>query len=213
MLRFLTLTQSNGTLLYFLLLKHTTIFTPISIVMKKFFYLFISFLFFLPLLETANAQWSVGATYEYRNEDPNNGFGLRVEKGVLEGLPILDLNLRGHFSYFNETTQVSRQNISFSSDLDVYDFGLAALVGVSIGLVTPYVGAGIGNERFKLDTDLEGLSFKERNFYWNGFAGAEVEILPYLKPFIEFRAGKLTSTDEVEVDNINRLAIGLIFRF
>ena len=181
--------------------------------MKKFFYLFISFLFFLPLLETANAQWSVGATYEYRNEDPNNGFGLRVEKGVLEGLPILDLNLRGHFSYFNETTQVSRQNISFSSDLDVYDFGLAALVGVSIGLVTPYVGAGIGNERFKLDTDLEGLSFKERNFYWNGFAGAEVEILPYLKPFIEFRAGKLTSTDEVEVDNINRLAIGLIFRF
>lgn len=181
--------------------------------MKKFFCIFGAILFFLPLLETANAQWSVGASYEYRNEDPNNGFGLRVERNILEGLPILDLNLRGHFSYFNETTQVSRQGVNFSSDLDVYDFGFAALAGVSIGLVAPYVGAGIGNERFKLDTDVQELSFKERNFYWNGFAGAEVEILPYLKPFIEFRAGKLTSTDEVETDNINRLAIGVNFRF
>lgn len=181
--------------------------------MKKFIYIFGAFLFFIPLHETANAQWSVGASYEYRNEDPNNGFGLRAEKSILEGVPLLNLSLRGHFSYFNETTQVSRQGIDFSSDLDVYDFGFAAFAGFSIGIVSPYVGAGIGSERFKLSTDVEGLSFKERNFYWNGFIGANLELLPYLKPFLEFRAGKLTSTDEVETDNINRFALGVSFHF
>lgn len=181
--------------------------------MKKFIYLFGIFLFFIPLHETATAQWSIGASYEYRNEDPNNGFGFRVEKDVLSGVPVLDLNLRGHFSYFNESTRVSRQDVQFSSDLSVYDFGVAAIAGVTVGIVKPFVGVGVGNERFKLSTDAEDFSFKERNFYLNGFAGAEVELLPYLKPFIEFRAGKLTGTDEVEVDNINRLAIGVNVHF
>ncbi len=181
--------------------------------MKKFIWIFGALLFFIPLHESAKAQWSVGVSYEYRNEDPNSGFGLRAEKSILEDLPVLDLSLRGHFSYFNETTQVSREGINFSSDLDVYDFGFAALAGFSIQLVSPYVGVGIGNERFKLSSDARDFSFKERNFYWNGFIGADVEILPYLKPFIEFRAGKLTSTNEVETDNINRLAIGVSVHF
>ncbi len=181
--------------------------------MKKFIYIFLAFLFLIPLHETANAQWSAGVSYEYRNEDPNSGFGLRVERDILEGLPLLDLSLRGHFSYFNENTQINRQGINYSSELDVYDFGFAAFAGFTIQRISPYVGVGIGNERFKLNTDAQGFSFKERNFYWNGFIGADVEILPYLKPFVEFRAGKLTSTDEVQTDNINRLAIGLNIYF
>jgi len=181
--------------------------------MKKFIYIFGAFLFFIPLHETANAQWSVGVSYEYRNEDPNSGFGLRAERSILESVPLLDLSLRGHFSYFNETTEVSRQGINFTSDLSVYDFGFAALAGFTIERVSPYVGLGIGNERFKLSTDVQDLSFKERNFYWNGFIGAEIEILPYLKPFVEFRAGRLTGIDEVETDNINRFAIGVNVHF
>jgi opacity protein-like surface antigen len=181
--------------------------------MKKFIYIFLAFLFFIPLQETANAQWSAGVSYEYRSEDPNSGFGLRVERSILEDVPLLDLSLRGHFSYFNENTQINRQGINFSSDLDVYDIGIAAFAGFTIKMVSPYVGLGIGNERFKLSTDVQDFSFKERNFYWNGFIGADVEILPYLKPFIEYRAGKLTSPDEVEADNINRLAIGLSIYF
>jgi len=181
--------------------------------MKSFIYIFGAFLFFIPLHETANAQWSAGVSYEYRNEDPNNGFGLRVERSVLESVPLLDFSLRGHFSYFSDNTQVTRQGVNFNSDLSVYDFGLAALAGFTIERVSPYVGLGIGNERFKLSTDVAGLSFKERNFYWNGFIGAEIEILPYLKPFVEFRAGRLTGIDEVETDNINRLAIGVNVHF
>lgn len=181
--------------------------------MKKFIHVFLLFLFFIPLQETASAQWSAGVSYEYRNEDPNSGFGLRVEKSILEDLPLLDLSLRGHFSLFSESTQIIRQGNSFSSDLNVYDFGFAAFAGFTIKMVSPYVGVGIGNERFKLSTDVQDVGFKERNFYWNGFIGANVEVLPYLKPFIEYRVGKLTSTDEVETDNINRLAIGLSFYF
>jgi opacity protein-like surface antigen len=177
--------------------------------MKTFIYIFGAFLFFIPLNETANAQWSAGVSYEYRNEDPNSGFGLRVERSILQDTPFLDLSLRGHFSYFNENTRINRQGVNFSSELDVYDIGVAAFAGFTIKMVSPYFGVGIGNERFKLSTDTQNFSFKERNFYWNGFIGADVEILPYLKPFVEFRAGKLTNTDEVQTDNINRLAIGL----
>jgi len=188
--------------------------------MKKFFYIFGAFLFFIPLHETVHAQWSVGVSYEYRDEDPNNGFGFRAEKSIFDGIPLLDLSLRGHFSNFNETMPDNRRDINSILDFGVYDFGFAALAGFSLGLVSPYVGAGIGHERFKLDTDDPDESINDRNIYWNGFIGANVEILPYLKPFIEFRAGKLTSAAEIEADeiktvtdNINRLAIGVSIRF
>lgn len=181
--------------------------------MKKFIYIFGALLLFTSLYETANAQWSAGVSYEYRSEDPNSGFGLRVEKSILEDVPVLDLRLRGHFSYFNETTQVSREGNNFNSDLNVYDVGFAALAGFTIEKISPYFGVGIGNERFKLSTDVEDVGFKERNFYWNGFIGTEVEVLPSLRPFIELRAGKLTNPDEVDTDNINRFAIGVSLYF
>ena len=95
----------------------------------------------------------------------------------------------------------------------MYDFGVAALAGITIERVSPYIGLGIENERFKLSTDVSGLGFKERSFYWNGLIGTEIEVLPYLRPFVVFRAGRLTGIDQVETDNINRFAIGVNFHF
>lgn len=181
--------------------------------MKKFIYLFAFIIFLIPLSESAFSQWAVGASYEYRNDTPKNGFGLRVEKGVLSGIPLIDLRLRAHYSNFNDTNRITREGVEFSRELDVYDYGLAAVAGVTVGLVEPYVGLGIGNERFELSTDETGVSFKERNFYWNGFGGAEITILPFLKPFIEYRIAHLTGTDDVDTDNISRLALGVNIRF
>ena len=203
----------DGTITWLIRLLISRVHHQLIIVMKKYIYIFGAILFFIPLHETADAQWTAGVSYENRSEDPNGGFGVRVERIVLEGVPLLDFRLRGHFSYFSENTQVSREGINFNSDLSVYDFGVAALAGFTIERISPYVGLGIGNERFKLSTDVSGLSFKERNFYWNGFIGTEVELLPYLRSFVEFRAGRLTGIDEVETDNINRFAIGVNFHF
>ncbi len=184
--------------------------------MRNIAFILAGFIFALTLAtEQAEAQWGIGASYEIRNEDPNNGFGFRVEKEILSGLPLLDLNMRGHFSFFNETNRVTLQDgIRASQDLDVYDFGLAAVAGFNIGMVKPFAGLGIGRERFELSADHQNLqSFKESNFYWNAFGGAEVSLLPFLKPFIEYRISRLTSTDDLDVDNVGRLAVGVNLRF
>src|SRR5699024_945974 len=103
------------------------------------------------------AQWSLGASYEVRNEDPKNGFGGRVEREILQKLPIVDLLLRGHFSYFNDENEFSRDNQSISTEITIYDFGLAAVGGISVRMVAPYAGLGLGSEtadlKFKEDID------------------------------------------------------------
>ena len=92
------------------------------------------------------AQWSIGASYEMRNEDPENGFGLRIERDILQPIPIIDIGLRAHFSYFTDENDFSTGNgPTISSELTYYDYGLAATGGVSLGLFKPYVGLGIGN--------------------------------------------------------------------
>lgn len=174
----------------------------------------ISFLLaFISISQSAHAQWAVGASYEIRDEDPENGFGFRLERSFLQDAPLIDLGIRAHFSYFNEENNVSRDDFTFSRQIDVYDYGLAALAGVKLGIVKPYVGLGIGNQQFKFNADVEGFDFSESSFYWNGFGGAEFTLLPVLNPFIEYRIANLTSTDDIEFDNVSRLAIGINLRF
>ncbi|MCC5941811.1 MAG: outer membrane beta-barrel protein [Balneolaceae bacterium] len=175
--------------------------------------LLISTLFFISLNNTAEAQWAVGASYEIRSEDPTNGFGARIEREFLRGVPLFDVNVRAHLSYFNDTNNLSISEFDISGDFDVYDFGLATTLGMNVGIVKPYVGLGIGTERYKFSPNLAEAAFKERGYYYNGFGGAEVSLLPYLKPFIEYRISRLSSMDDISFDNIGRFAVGLNIRF
>lgn len=189
---------------------------------KKTLLTFISALLLLPLtlIDTADAQWSLGASYEVRDEDPTNGFGVRIERGILSTVPVVDLGIRGHFSYFNETNDLSSEGVTFDQTLQSYDFGVAATGGVSIGLVKPYVGLGIGWDNTSLEYSGDNVGsanfrdeFDAEDFYWNGFAGAEVIILPALSPFIEYRFTGISGREDVDLDNVSRLAIGLSLRF
>lgn len=170
------------------------------------------------ITDTAFAQWGIGTSFEIRNESPKNGFGVRVEREIFSAVPLLDLQVRGHFSTFSEENSVTRESITFDREFDVYDFGAALVAGINMGVVKPYVGAGLGSERFRFESmritsgSVEN-SFSESNYYWNGFGGAEVTLLPFLNPFIEFRYSKLFEPDDLEFDQISRLAIGINFRF
>lgn len=175
----------------------------------------------LAITESADAQFSIGASYEVRDEDPTNGFGLRVEQGIFSSVPVVDLGIRGHFSYFNETNEASSNNITIDQTMESYDFGVAATGGVSVGLVKPYVGLGIGWDNSSLEYS-DGFSgsesefrdeFEADDFYWNGFVGAEVTILPMVSPFIEYRFTQISGRDEIDLDNISRLALGVSLRF
>ena len=191
--------------------------------MKKIFILIIGL--FSTQLITADisvAQWGIGAGVEIRDEDPTTGVGIKLERGILSNAPILDINLRGHFSWFNEDNAESLRDQLSNTNVTVYDYGLALVLGVKLGIVKPYIGAGAGTERYReesssgqylQESSSSFVNYSEDNFYWNGFGGAEITLLPFLKPFIEFRYSKLVDTDEISYDNYNRLAIGVNFRF
>lgn len=167
----------------------------------------------LPFADKADAQWSIGASYEVRDENPTNGFGLRVERGILNMVPIVDFDMRAHFSYFSETNEASLAGATISQEFESYDFGIAVTAGVKVAMVKPYVGFGLGSETFDFSSDDNQSSFSEDNFYWNGFGGLELRLLPLLNPFIEYRITNLTSPDEVDFDNVGRIAFGINLRF
>ncbi|MFH5833182.1 outer membrane protein [Halalkalibaculum sp. DA384] len=141
--------------------------------------------------QNAEAQWGIGASYEVRDEEPQNGFGVRIERGILNKLPIVQLGLRAHFSNFSEENQVDYQNRtgSFSQEIKDYDFGLTALGGVSVGFLKPYVGVGLGSNTVDMDVpdDASVEAVEESSLYWNALVGAEVSAIPLLKPFVEYR--------------------------
>lgn len=190
---------------------------------KKTLLTFLSALLLLPLtlIDTAEAQWSLGASYEVRDEDPTNGFGVRIERGILSAVPVVDLGIRAHVSYFNETNEASFESITVDQTFESYDFGVAATGGVSIGLVKPYVGLGIGwdNSSLEYSDDISGSDddfrdeFESDDFYWNGFVGAEITIIPILNPFIEYRFTDISGREDVGFDSTNRVAIGVSLRF
>jgi hypothetical protein len=169
---------------------------------------FVSVIGLLFATQQAQAQFTLGAAYEIRDEAPENGFGLRLEKGIFPELPLIDLGMRAHFSFFNETSEVTFDDVVVSTEVDAYDYGVALLGGVDIGIVRPYVGIGVGSERFDAEPQ-----FTENNFYWNGFGGAEISLLPLFNPFIEYRIKNISGSDDIGYDSVSRLAIGVNLRF
>lgn len=180
--------------------------------MKKIVFTVLTIGFLFTFTGQAYAQWSIGASYETRNEDPTNGFGLRVERGILSQVPVVDFNLRAHFSYFNETNEANQDEFTYSGDIEAYDFGLAFIAGAKIALIKPYVGLGLGAESFEVDPE-NAEGFDETNLFWNGFGGVELTLLPMISPFVEYRISQISGSDEINFDNVNRLAFGVTLRF
>lgn len=169
--------------------------------------------------QTSSAQWSLGASYEIRNEDPKNGLGARVERDILKSLPIVDMALRAHFSYFNE--DISYENRTYTTEITNYDYGLAAVGGVSVGPISPYVGLGLGSSTLDVQRDdLQGVNRPEESsdssIYWNGFVGSKISIIPAIKPFVEYRFEDISNyEDELsDIQNSNgRLIFGISLSF
>ena len=160
----------------------------------------------------AFAQIEIGASYELRNEEPKSGIGLRVQKGFFEVLPLVDVGLRAHFSYFTEESDNSASGIENFTN---YDFGLAAYGGVSLGLLQPYVGVGLGSETTNIDRPAFSVDQNEEsNIYWNTFAGAKVTVIPLVKPFVEFRySNKSLGEPELSDMQNTRFMVGVLLSF
>ena len=152
--------------------------------------------------QSAIAQWGIGLSYQIREESPKHGFGIRLERDILQKLPLVDLGLRAHFAYFNENNSITRNGITFG-EVTYYDYGLAGSAGISLGFLKPYVGIGIGAstiditvEEVQQDQQSEG-SGSETAFYWSGFVGIELTPIPKINPFIEYRFAPVDEADQV----------------
>jgi opacity protein-like surface antigen len=163
----------------------------------------------------SSAQTSIGASYEIRNEDPKNGFGVRLERGILQKIPVVNLGIRAHFSYFKE--EIDRQNFSAPRDFTSYDYGAAGVVGVSVGPINPYAGLGLGSST--LDIQTSSGSIDDSSIYWNTFIGSKVSIIPKLKPFVEYRYESIDDFDDLGTSSTNidtnegRLIFGVSLSF
>lgn len=186
--------------------------------MKKFYRIFpaIALLCALTFMvpKQSHAQWNIGASYEIRQETPKNGFGLKIERPVLGAIPVVNLRMRAHISYFSEDFQGLNQLPQVNGNYKHYDYGLAALAGADIGFVMPYAGLGLGATTFDVEfTNLPQGSPLEQTesdskFHWNYFVGAEISPIPILHPFVEYRIYNL---DEPKFSDYSsgRLIIGL----
>jgi hypothetical protein len=190
--------------------------------MKNFILAFAALFIALPLTitDTAKAQWGIAAAYESRSEDPQNGFGLRIEREILSGLPLLEVGLRAHFSYFSEENRLTTGGITYSRELESFDYGIAAYSGINLAFIKPYAGLGLGSDNSKGTFEDDGLggigvptNFDENNIYWNIFAGVQLSPVPIIKPFIEYRFTRLMDAEELDYKQNGRFAIGVKLSF
>ncbi len=168
-------------------------------------------------LSEAYAQWGLGVSYERRNDTPENGFGIQLEKDFLQRLPIVFVRSRLHFSYFSEDASydIGAGSITTGS-VEAYDFGGAVMGGAGLGLFAPYIGLGIGADNWEYSTSTTGGSRSNNTHYYYGIAGVSITPVPFIKPYLEYR---LTSYDSVsdarkEIgEGKGRFHIGVTIRF
>ena len=173
--------------------------------------------------EKSLAQIGIGGGLDIRSEEPTHGYGIRLEYRVLNLPPVADLKVRAHGSYFSDTqkkrTSVNGLVTEIIEEKSAFDIGAAILAGVKLGPVNPFAGIGLGIDSSELNTDrsvshpnqLRGIN--EENFYWNLFFGGELSIIPFIKPFFEYRFVQLINPENINIKDSERFSLGIIFRF
>lgn len=180
----------------------------------------------------SNAQFAIGGGYELRDEEPKTGYMVMIENGFLKRFPMISLKTRLHLSVFADEITVRDQDVlnelelnetqQLLSQVDSYDFGLAVLMGVNLGIVKPYAGLGLGNESYKIDYSIPPSltvpsnfkqSLSDNGFYGNVFIGTEISPIPILKPFVEYRFSTFLTQEEINYSQNGRISLGLKLQF
>jgi len=169
------------------------------------------------------AQIGIGGGLDIRSEEPTHGYGIRLEYRVINLPPFADLKVRAHGSYFSDTQKrsytVNGLVTELIEDQSAFDIGAAILAGVKLGPVDPFAGLGLGIDSSELKTDGSGSQagqlrgINEENLYWNLFFGGELSLIPYIKPFFEYRFVQLINPGNIDLKDSERFSVGIIFRF
>ena len=153
-------------------------------------------IFLIPL--TGSAQIAIGGGFEVRSEEPTNGFNVRLEKGLKEPIPFLDLRarLQGGFFSGDITQEIPNSTSALEVDLGSYYVGANLIGEFKLPIpVNPYAGVGVGYESSTAEipqatfggVTVGGSENDTNSFYFEGTAGLKLSLIPVLKPFIEYR--------------------------
>jgi opacity protein-like surface antigen len=147
--------------------------------------------------QTALAQVGLGVSYEIRDEEPTNGFGAHVQFSLFN-LPLVSLSARAHYSFYSENNVLNERNLILDrpEDRSSSEIGITAIGSVGLGLLSPYVGVGIGWQNLSVESQIASMvvdeldlepEAEESSAKYYGVIGAAVSPIPLLRPFIEYR--------------------------
>lgn len=169
----------------------------------------------------AQAQWSLGAMYEMQYNAPFQGIGLQVEKGILSKWNPVDIRIRSQFSYY----KMQEDHPGYPENRRM-NFGISGIVGLPVGPIKPYAGAGVlitnftselVNPPFPIVSPGPGYDYspyhkRETNFAEYFLAGLEFDSGFFLKPFVEYQYD-LVIEPEFASPSEGRLVVGISHTF
>lgn len=175
----------------------------------------------------AQAQGGFGITYEKRSDQPSEGVGIRLERGINDANGLLYVSILTHASLFNRVATLKSRTIKdlfyFDSELNTYDVGVALKLAANVPIVTPYVSAGLGYENFKIEILNKSLPTigdnREQTALIQGSIGIQFRIGQLIRPFTEVRFSKHLQdyTFEKTFEDLyaakNRVALGVSVQF
>lgn len=183
-----------------------------------FFFIVIVILFAVP--KDSSAQWSAGGGFELREQEPSKGVSFKLQRDFLTAIPIIRLGIRGYGSIFPEQSSTFQGGNGAPTEFSVanvsYNTGAALMGGLNMGITNPYVGLGIGVHHFEVKTvQMNGEISREtnENIALHAIAGAEIALLPFIHPFIEYKFFQFRGRHGLEYDHTGSLSFGLMFKF
>lgn len=188
---------------------------------KKIFIRLFMVFFFCMLVEigftqTASAQMRIGFNYQLRNTIPKRGYGISLEPTVYRYKKLV-VDVRGFLGYFNHNGMQTLGDPTLPSDtfnrnIKYYVFGLGGVVRYKFRYFDPFVSLGIGFNSYKVTS--RGYVTIKSSYLYNGSVGVEIEPIPVIKPFIEYRYTRSTVHDfQVQFfkpnNSVGRLVVGI----
>lgn len=189
-----------------------------------------------PLLtvHSVEAQIALGGGLELREEDPETGINLRLEKELGFSLPFVKFRGRIQGGFFTEDgVELTQNQLSQFSDPEINSYYAGANLLAEIGIpipINPYGGLGVGYETVSVKAgDASGnqsgnfLDDTEGSAYIEATVGLKLSLLPLVKPFVEYRYVEPFSDFDEFRNNVtslsrdakanNRFVFGILLQF
>ncbi|HKI46088.1 MAG TPA: outer membrane beta-barrel protein [Balneolales bacterium] len=126
----------------------------------------------------------VGVNYTYRNAEPKSGFGILLEPTVYS-ISRFDIDVRGSFNTLNTQDSRTYFDETFNIKVNHYDVCVDALGRLKFNYIDPYIALGVGYTSYKIVG--RGYSQIKTGFLYDGSVGLELNPIPYIKPFVEYK--------------------------